>query len=80
VSANNIFKIPECKLVSLLLCKKPGTMEAVLYDNESIFVWALFMSLKKTFALEYNSNNCSLALGYAWLLRISAYKEKREEN
>jgi len=55
-------------------------MEAVSCDNESIFVWALFKSLRKTFAVEYNLKNCSVALGCAWLLRISAYKEKREEN
>lgn len=56
-------------------------MEAISCDNESIFVWALFpKSLRKTFAVEYNLKNCSVALGCAWLLRISAYKEKREEN
>jgi hypothetical protein len=41
-------------------------------------VWELFKSLRKTFAVEYPLKNCSVALSCAWILRISAYKEKRE--
>jgi len=55
-------------------------MEAVSCANESIFVWALFKSLRKIFAVESPLKNCSVALNCAWILRISAYKEKRELN
>jgi len=60
--------------------KESDTMEAVSCDNECIFVWALLKSLRKTFAVEYPLKNCSVALSCAWILRISAYKEKRERN
>jgi hypothetical protein len=78
--ASNIFKIKECELVPLLYIKEPDTTEAVSCDNESVFVWALFRSLRKTFAVEYPLKNCSVALNCAWILRISAYKEKKVRN
>ena len=51
-------------------------MEPVSCYNESILVWALFKSLRNTFAVEYSLKNCSAALGFLEFLRTRKRERK----